>query len=121
MKKPCIKTSTLVLAAACLFFFTSSVLVHAAQYYSMGTGSAAATYYYVGAGFAHLVKKYMPDVRITAESTAASAENAHLITRSKIDFGFSTAMIKLFIAGVEITKVFGSCWSGGVYTVKGAP
>ena len=74
MKKPYVKTSTLVLAAACLFFFSSSALVSAAQFYSMGTGSPAGTYYFLGAGFAHLVNKYVRDVRITAESTAASAE-----------------------------------------------
>ena len=95
MKRHYFRTLTLVLVAACLLFFSSSAPIHAARYYSMGTGSPAGVYYFLGAGFAHLIKKYMPDVQITAESTAASAENIHLINRKKLDFGFSSPVIFL--------------------------
>ena len=93
MKTRYFRTVSLILIMACLFVFSSSNLVRAAKYYSMGTGTPAATFYYLGAGFSHLVKKHLPDIRITAESTAASAENINLINRKKIDFGFSAPSI----------------------------
>jgi TRAP transporter TAXI family solute receptor len=92
MKKRCFARKVLVLSvlfSICVFLSP----VHAAKYYSMGTGSPAATYYYLGAGFANLFKKHLPDVRITVESTAASAENVNLINRGKIDFGFSAPTV----------------------------
>ena len=42
----------------------------AVKFLSFGTGSPAGTYYFLGAGFAAIVNKHVPGVRVTAESTA---------------------------------------------------
>ncbi|OGP62858.1 MAG: hypothetical protein A2170_07270 [Deltaproteobacteria bacterium RBG_13_53_10] len=93
MRKHSLKTFILVLMMSGSFIFLSWGIGHSAQHYSMGTGSAAAVYFYLGAGFCNLVQKYLPDVQMTAESTAGSAENINLINRKKMDFGFSSPSI----------------------------
>jgi len=57
------------------------------KYLSLGTGNPAGTFYFIGAGFANLINKNVPEVRVIAESTAASEENFHLIIRNKMDLG----------------------------------
>ncbi|MBI5968048.1 MAG: TAXI family TRAP transporter solute-binding subunit [Deltaproteobacteria bacterium] len=59
----------------------------AKKYLSLGTGNPAGTFYFIGAGFASIINKYVPEVRVIAESTAASEENFHLILRKKMDLG----------------------------------
>ncbi len=59
----------------------------AKKYLSLGTGNPAGTFYFIGAGFASIFNKYVPEVRVIAESTAASEENFHLIMRKKMDLG----------------------------------
>jgi len=61
----------------------------AKKYLSLGTGNPAGTYYFIGAGFASIFNKYVPEVRVIAESTAASEENFHLILRKKMDMGLA--------------------------------
>lgn len=56
---------------------------------SMGTGSSSGTYYYLGAGFANIVMKYYPEIRINAQPTAASFENARLLLRGDLDMGWA--------------------------------
>ncbi len=57
------------------------------KYLSLGTGNPSGTFYFIGAGFANLFNKYVPDVRVIAESTAASEENFHYLLRKKLDLG----------------------------------
>ncbi len=57
------------------------------KYHSLGTGNPAGTFYFIGAGFANLINKHVPEVRVIAESTAASEENFHYIIRNKMDIG----------------------------------
>ena len=64
-------------------------VVDAKVFLSLGTGSSAGTYYYLGAGFAAIVNKYVPNIRITAQSTAAAFENARLVATKKLDLGFT--------------------------------
>jgi len=59
----------------------------AKKYLSLGTGNPGGTFYFIGAGFASLFNKYVPEVRVIAESTAASEENFHYILRKKMDLG----------------------------------
>ena len=59
----------------------------ARKYLSLGTGNPGGTFYFIGAGFANLFNKYVPDVRVIAESTAASEENFHYVIRKKMDMG----------------------------------
>jgi len=86
----------LLVKAAVLFFLTaltsglpSEEAQAAKKYLSMGTGDPGGTYYFIGAGFANLINKYVPEVRVIAESTASSEENFHYIIRKKMDMGFS--------------------------------
>ena len=57
------------------------------KYLSLGTGNPGGTFYFIGAGFANLYNRYVPGVRVIAESTAASEENFHYLLRKKIDLG----------------------------------
>jgi uncharacterized protein len=57
------------------------------QYLSLGTGNPGGTLYFIGAGFSNLINKYVPEVRVIAESTAASEENLHYVLRKKMDIG----------------------------------
>jgi len=61
----------------------------AVKFLSLGTGSPAGTYYFLGAGFAAIINKHVPGVRVTAESTAASTENARYLIRHKMDMGLA--------------------------------
>ncbi|MEA3361024.1 MAG: TAXI family TRAP transporter solute-binding subunit [Thermodesulfobacteriota bacterium] len=62
----------------------------AVKFLSFGTGSPAGTYYFLGAGFAAIINKNVPGVRVTAESTAASTENARYMVRGKMDMGLAS-------------------------------
>ena len=59
------------------------------KYLSLGTGNPGGTYYFIGAGFASLMNKFVPEVRVIAESTAASEENINLVLRKKMDLGMA--------------------------------
>jgi uncharacterized protein len=59
----------------------------ARKYLSLGTGNPAGTFYFIGAGFANLFNKHVPEIRVIAESTAASEENFHYVIRKKMDMG----------------------------------
>ncbi len=80
---------------------------HAVKFLSFGTGSPAGTYYFLGAGFAAIINKYVPGVRVTAESTAASTENARLIIRGKMDMGLACmgTLNDLKKQGMNVDKV----------------
>ncbi len=55
------------------------------KFLSLGVGNPAGTFYFIGAGFANIFNKYVPEVRVIAESTASSEENFNLILRKKMD------------------------------------
>jgi hypothetical protein len=80
---------------------------HALKFLSFGTGSPAGTYYFIGAGFASIVNKYMDDVRIAAESTAASTENARLLIRGELDLGLASmgTLVDLKNQGMDVSKI----------------
>ncbi len=59
----------------------------AMKFISFGTGDPGGTYYFIGAGFAAMMNKYVDGVRVTAETTAASTENARLLIRNKLEMG----------------------------------
>ena len=61
----------------------------AIEFISFGTGSPAGTYYFLGAGFASLINNHVPNVRVAAESTAASNENARLMIRGEMEMGLA--------------------------------
>ena len=61
----------------------------AMEFLSFGTGSPAGTYYFLGAGFASIINNHVPGVRVAAESTAASTENARLLIRGEMELGLA--------------------------------
>jgi uncharacterized protein len=79
----------------------------AAKFLSFGTGSPAGTYYFLGAGFAAMINKYVPGVRVTAESTAASTENARYIVRGEMDMGLASmgTIADLKKEGMDVDKL----------------
>ena len=79
----------------------------ATEFLSFGTGSPAGTYYFIGAGFAALANKYVKDVRITAESTAASTENCRLLCRGVLDMGLACmgTLSDLKKQGLDVNKI----------------
>ena len=79
----------------------------AAKFLSFGTGSPAGTYYFLGAGFAAMINKYVPGVRVTAESTAASTENARYMIRGEMDMGLASmgTLNDLKKEGMDVDKL----------------
>ncbi len=79
------------------------------KYLSLGTGNPGGTFYFIGAGLASLFNKYVPEVRVIAESTAASEENFHYIYRQKMDLGLCGVSVvptviekKLDLSGIRL-------------------
>ena len=85
-KQPGRVTAILIIVGLALGL-TVEALAAGRQYLSLGTGNPGGTFYFIGAGFASLFNKYIPEVRVIAESTAASEENFHYIMRKKMDLG----------------------------------
>lgn len=75
-------------------FFGSQAMAKEKQLLSLGTGDPGGTYYFVGAGFASIWNKKIPDVRVIAESTAASFENLVLVSRGKLDMAISVSSVQ---------------------------
>lgn len=61
----------------------------ALKFLSFGTGSTADICYFLGAGFSSMINDNIKGIRVTAESTAASVENARLIIRHEMDLGLA--------------------------------
>ena len=79
----------------------------AVKFLSFGTGSPAGTYYFLGAGFAAIINKNVSGVRVTAESTAASTENARYMIRGKMDMGLASmgTVNGLKTQGMDVDKL----------------
>lgn len=79
----------------------------ALEFLSFGTGSPAGTYYFIGAGFASIINNNVSGVRVTAESTAASTENARLIIRGEMEMGLACmgTLYDLKAQGMDVDKV----------------
>jgi TRAP transporter TAXI family solute receptor len=82
------------------------------KYLSLGTGNPAGTFYFIGAGFANLINRYVPGVRVIAESTAASEENFHYVIRKKMDMGLISIHViapalekKMDLSGVRLVSL----------------
>jgi TRAP transporter TAXI family solute receptor len=61
------------------------------KYLSIATGDTGGVYYAYGGGLAKVVSEHVPDVRATAESTAASVDNLKLIRDGRADVAFTLA------------------------------
>ena len=87
------KKLTLVALVGFLLIGVSLDQAYAAKkkFLSLGTGNPSGTFYFVGAGFASIWNKYIKEIRVVAESTAASVENTNLVARGKMDIGMASA------------------------------
>jgi len=82
-----IRAGFVCLLAVLVFSLPAEEATAAKKYLSLGTGDPAGTFYFIGAGFANLINKFVPEVRVIAESTQASEENFHYLIRKKMDLG----------------------------------
>jgi len=103
------KVAMVLLAMILVLGLTTNGSAAAKRYLSLGTGNPSGTFYFIGAGFANLINKHVPEVRVIAESTAASEENFHLIIRKKMDLGLVSIHVidpalekKMDISGVRL-------------------
>src|SRR5918997_6345004 len=62
-----------------------------AQFLSIATGGTGGVYYPYGGGLAKVLNESLPNVRATAEVTAASVDNLKLIRDGKADLAFTLA------------------------------
>ena len=56
------------------------------QFISIATGGTGGTYFILGSGMSKIIEKYVPNVKVSVESTAASTENIRLIAAKKVQF-----------------------------------
>jgi hypothetical protein len=75
-----------VLAAAC-----SNSNTNDAKFLSIATGGTGGVYYPYGGGVAKILNDSLPNVRATAEVTAASVDNLKLIRDGRADMAFTLA------------------------------
>lgn len=78
-----------VLLGAALF--TACESGERARFISIATGGTGGVYYPYGGGIAKVLNENLPDVRATAEVTAASVDNLKLIRDGKADIAFALA------------------------------
>lgn len=104
--------SPLRVAAGLAIFAAALLLVgprsaSAMKFLSFGTGSPAGTYYFIGAGFASIINNHVPGVRVAAESTAASTENARLLIRGEMELGLACmgTLKDLQAEGMDVDQV----------------
>lgn len=59
------------------------------RYVSIATGGTGGTYFIIGSGMAKVIEKYVPNVKVSVESTAATTENIRLIASKKVQFAIA--------------------------------
>ena len=59
------------------------------QHLAFGIAKPGGTFYTLGAGFANIFNKYVPEVQVTGESTAGSTETVNLLATKQLDLGFA--------------------------------
>ena len=70
------------------------------KFLSLGVGNPAGTFYFIGAGFANIFNKYVPEVRVIAESTASSEENFNYLQRQKMDL----ALVSINVIETDVER-----------------
>jgi hypothetical protein len=106
--KNTIKISGLIgMVTFVMLLIISPFQASALEFISFGTGNPSGTYYFIGAGFAAMINKYVKGVRVTAESTAASTENARLLIRGELNMGLASmgTLVDLKNEGMDVDKV----------------
>jgi TRAP transporter TAXI family solute receptor len=80
-----------LLIALSLIVSTSACSNGGAHFISIATGGTGGVYYPYGGGLAKVLNESMPNIRATAEVTAASVDNLKLIRDGKADIAFTLA------------------------------
>ncbi len=76
-----------VVAASIMMVMVSEPSSNAAvKFISIATGGTGGTYYFIGGGMGKIIEKYVPDMKVSVESTAASTENCRLVAAKKVKF-----------------------------------
>lgn len=58
----------------------------AIKFISIATGGTGGTYYVIGGGMGKVIEKYVPEIKVSVESTAASTENCRLVASKQVKF-----------------------------------
>jgi len=87
--KRCLSVSVFLIGVLIILVLSPVSSFAQITFLSMGTGDSSGTYYYLGAGFAKIVEENYPEVRINAQPTAASFENARLLVSGDLDIGWA--------------------------------
>jgi TRAP transporter TAXI family solute receptor len=69
-----------------VIFGLGAAMAAPAQFITIATGGTGGTYYFLGSGMAKIIEKYVPNVKVSVESTAASTENVRLVAGKKVHF-----------------------------------
>lgn len=106
-KKSMLRKSALIALAILALVALTAAPASAMKFLSFGTGSPAGTYYFLGAGFASIINNNVPGVRVAAESTAASTENARLLIRGEMEMGLACmgTLSDLKAAGMDVDQI----------------
>ena len=56
------------------------------RFVSIATGGTGGTYFILGSGMGKIIEKYVPNVKVSVESTAATIENIRLVASKKVQF-----------------------------------
>jgi TRAP transporter 4TM/12TM fusion protein len=85
-----LKTKGILLVFVCIAGFAGlgagASEAAAAKFVSIATGGSGGTYYVIGGGMGKIIEKYVPGVKVSVESTAASTENCRLVASKKVKF-----------------------------------
>ena len=105
--KKALSRFTQILGGICLALLMFTQPAGAVKFISFGTGSSAGTYYFIGAGFASLINNNVPEVRVAAESTAASNENVRLMIRGEMEMGLACmgTIVSVKKQGLDVDKL----------------
>jgi TRAP transporter TAXI family solute receptor len=106
-KRSLLRFTTRIAVSLVALFMVTSQPASAIEFISFGTGSPAGTYYFLGAGFASLINNHVPNVRVAAESTAASNENARLMIRGEMEMGLACmgTLQGIKAQGLDVDKI----------------
>ena len=76
-----------VIAVCILSFLSYGLTAEAAtKFISIATGGSGGTYYIIGGAMGKTIEKYVPEAKVSVESTAASTENCRLVAAKQVKF-----------------------------------
>lgn len=87
MHKSKVRSLSVVLAALLIVGVFAAAAGAQTRFLSLSTGGPGGVYFPLGGAMADLLSRHMPGVIVTAESTAASVENARLVGNGLSDMG----------------------------------